>query len=184
MRYLETTNLDDKPDAVPTHQQEKERAEKIGQLSNLIRDPTKVVFLLIFMNGCTPCDLTKPEWKKITTHQPDVLKKNDDIVVASIEQSLLKQLPSSIPEPSGFPTILCIRDGGKTITNYEKDRTVKAFVKWIQSNIRSSASSSSHASSKFNKIGGKRQTHQRRQTHRRRPRKQSRRRIVLSRKRL
>ena len=101
----------------------------------------KDLFVLIYLEGCGPCNATRPEWKKIENVLKDKYKENDNLVVIDVDQELLKKMTKLKEEPSGFPTMLYITDKGKTSEEYnEKDekifRTVDSFVKWIDSKMK------------------------------------------------
>jgi hypothetical protein len=106
------------------------------KIKDLIRDieSNKDVFLFIFMEGCGPCNMTKPEWKKLK------ILNQDGAVVALLNQKLLNQdennkLRSLIgPEPSGFPTLRYIK-GKKHYPDYENERSKDAFEKWIKDKL-------------------------------------------------
>lgn len=95
------------------------------------------VFILIFMEGCGPCNATRPEWKKME----NVLDKNylnrNDIIIASIDYQLAENLKHMPSKPSSFPTMRFITNSGEEIENYEdssisnKDRTIDSFVEWV-----------------------------------------------------
>jgi hypothetical protein len=95
------------------------------------------VFILIFMEGCGPCNATRPEWKKMkNVLNKDFLNRND-IVIASIDHQLAEGLKNLTTKPSSFPTMIFITNSGKDVENYEdstinnKDRTIDSFVEWI-----------------------------------------------------
>ena len=107
--------------------------EKIHQVNDHIQKG-KPAFILVYMEGCGPCNATRPEWEKlknsITQIQPDIL-------ITDIEQSLSNQI-HRFPPPMGFPTMKFIH--GPIIENYEdckdierKDRTFASFLSWIDS---------------------------------------------------
>jgi thiol-disulfide isomerase/thioredoxin len=109
-------------------------------LSDYIRDD-KQIFILIYMDGCGPCNETRPEWKKIK----NVLKKyknNKDVIIVDIEHQLLDKVKNNNISPVGFPTIKYISNGGKTIKDYDevdtKDekRTIGSFVQWIEGELK------------------------------------------------
>jgi hypothetical protein len=96
----------------------------------------KHIFLFLFMDGCGPCNQTKPEWKKIKS----VLKNQfPNIVVAEINQTLFDKLHGIGKQPMGYPCLRYIH--GSTIEEYEnsnihtKDRSTGSFVMWIQSKL-------------------------------------------------
>ena len=86
----------------------------------------KPAFVLIFMEGCGPCNMTRPEWGKLK----NVLPKDEKIMIVDVDQTLLDQLTSIKEKPVGFPTMLYIE--GNQVENYEGGRTITDFVKWIQ----------------------------------------------------
>jgi glycerophosphoryl diester phosphodiesterase len=95
------------------------------------------VFLLIFMEGCGPCNATRPEWKKMkNVLNKDFLNRND-IIISSIDHELSEGLKNLTTKPSSFPTMIFITNSGKDVENYEdstinnKDRTIDSFVEWI-----------------------------------------------------
>ena len=110
----------------------------------------KHVFLLIYMEGCEPCNKTRPEWKKIG----NVLKDNmlNNVLVVDIDKDLFDKVNNIGTSPKGFPTIRYISNKGKTTEDFEdcelseedKNRTIDSFVKWI------------HLKSKKDATGGKR----------------------------
>uniref|UniRef100_A0A6C0DB95 Thioredoxin domain-containing protein n=1 Tax=viral metagenome TaxID=1070528 RepID=A0A6C0DB95_9ZZZZ len=95
----------------------------------------KHIFLFIFMDGCEPCNQTKPQWKNIKKHFKH--HDNSDIVVASINQLLFKKLNKSGSEPMGYPCLRYIKH--PNTEEYEdseisdKDRSTESFIEWIKS---------------------------------------------------
>lgn len=96
-------------------------------------------FILFYMEGCGPCNATRPEWTKIKNVLNKNLVKKNNIVVASIDYKLADGLDNLTSKPSGFPTMRYITNSGKTVENYEdsnisnKNRTIDSFVEWIKS---------------------------------------------------
>jgi vacuolar-type H+-ATPase subunit F/Vma7 len=95
------------------------------------------VFLLIYMEGCGPCNAVRPEWAKIK----NVFKKydnNENIVIIDIDKDIVDKI-NYMQKPSSFPTIKYISNKEKITENYEdsnisnKDRTIDSFVEWINS---------------------------------------------------
>ena len=80
----------------------------------------KQIFVLIYMEGCGPCNATRPEWKKIENVLDNKYKNNSNLVVADVDQELLSKIPSLKKQPSGFPTMLYITNKGNTIEDYEE----------------------------------------------------------------
>jgi len=116
---------------------QKENAKKeSAELNRLLREKTPV-FALIYMEGCGPCNATRPEWSKLT-HLP-ALARRSDIVIADIDKDYIDDIPHLKENIHGFPTLRYFTEGGKTMEEYEdssiskKDRTVDSFVEWIES---------------------------------------------------
>ncbi len=109
----------------------------------------KNIFVLFYMEGCGPCNATRPEWKKIKDNH-DSSSYGDDFVVADVNQECLKDIQSISPDVPGFPTMIYITDKGKTMENYEdsgiskKDRSVESFIEWINNKSGNSNKSKSN----------------------------------------
>jgi vacuolar-type H+-ATPase subunit F/Vma7 len=106
----------------------------IDELNKIIQNNGSV-FILYYMEGCGPCNQTRPEWKKIK----NVLKKMEDksnIAIVDIDQVLSSKI-KDMSDPNSFPTIRFISEKGTVIENYEdsniktKDRSIDSFVDWI-----------------------------------------------------
>ena len=101
-------------------------------------DSGKQIFVLFYLEGCGPCNATRPEWAKIE----NIMKKykgDPNIVIADVDQSLLKSIKHLKPI-NGFPTIRYIK--GRFSEDYEqsssikvKDRKIDSFVQWINSKL-------------------------------------------------
>jgi hypothetical protein len=129
---------------------EKERVEK---LKDGVSD-NKHVFLLIFMDGCGPCNDTKPKWFEFEKNHQD----DDNIVIVHIEQESIPEVASLIGEsPGGFPCMRYLHNG--KVEEYEKCekldksdlRSVESFDKWLK--IKAGKD---HASHEKSQQGGKR----------------------------
>ena len=97
-------------------------------------DDGKHVFVLIYMEGCGPCIQTRPEWKKIKNilGEPDQKIKYPGVVVADVDQTVTNNI-KHISDISGFPTMRYISGKGKIVENYNNDRLIDSFIKWIDS---------------------------------------------------
>jgi DNA relaxase NicK len=110
----------------------------IETLDDSMGNKKNQVFLLIYMEGCGPCNATRPEWKKIENVLSKDFLNRDDVVIASIDQILINDLKNLATPPPSFPTMRFITNGGKTVENYEdsdittKDRTIDSFIEWIK----------------------------------------------------
>jgi thiol-disulfide isomerase/thioredoxin len=108
---------------------------QIEELNKHIADG-KNAFILFYMEGCGPCNATRPEWGKLK----NVLKQHDnnpDIAIVDIEHTIAEKVPKIKTKPSAFPTIKFISNGGQFEEDFEdsnidnKERTVESFTKWI-----------------------------------------------------
>lgn len=95
---------------------------ELPKLINHIKDG-KSVFLFVHMDGCGPCNATKPEWNKI--EEPE----DENVYIADIEHTIPIDI-EDIEEPSAFPSIRKIKNG-KVVDEYESERDAEHFNKWI-----------------------------------------------------
>jgi len=113
---------------------EKSDKEKVEIIKKGIQDG-KHVFLLIYMDGCGPCNETKPKWFAFE----DKHGTDDDIVIVDIEQAHISDIANLIGEsPGGFPCMRYIHNG--KVEEYEncanldktKLRTSESFSEWLK----------------------------------------------------
>ena len=96
------------------------------------------IFILFYMEGCGPCNATRPEWSKLKNVLSNDFLNRDDIVIVAVDHVLAGKLKNIGKEPNSFPTIRYMTHAGKINENYEdsdipkKDRTIDSFVEWIQ----------------------------------------------------
>lgn len=112
----------------------KSEKEKIEILKEGIEDG-KHVFLLVFMNGCGPCNETKPKWFKFE----DDNENNDKVVIIDIEQASVEGIENLIGgSPGGFPCMRYIYNGKveeyEDCQNLDKSnlRTIESFNEWLR----------------------------------------------------
>ncbi len=131
---------------------------RVELLDDYIGNKKNKLFILIFMEGCGPCNATRPEWKKMEHVLTKDFLNRDDIIIAAIENNLADGLKNLATKPQSFPTMRFISDGGKTVENYEdsnienKDRTIDSFVEWVKNKSGENSITTSEPSSK----GGRR----------------------------
>lgn len=100
----------------------------------------KHIFLFLFMDGCGPCNQTKPQWKKMQKMLKNSHGNREDVVVAAINQKLFEKLNNAGKEPMGYPCLRYIK--GPSVEEYEdsiiqnKDRSTESFINWIESKIQ------------------------------------------------
>jgi 2,3-dihydroxybenzoate decarboxylase len=118
-------------------------------------DEGKDIFILVFMEGCGPCNVTRPEWSKLKHKLENKYSNNSNIVVVDVNNNYLNDL-KYIGDVDGFPTMKYIHDKGNKVENYEdasifnKDRTVESFVKWIESKINTQRGGNKYKSTVYN----------------------------------
>ena len=118
-----------------------QNSNNIDELNELMKDPSKHLFLLIHMTTCGPCRATLPEWKKMENVLGSKYKDKSNVIIADVNQELLDKLKFLKKEPVGFPTMWYLKDNGKFLEEYEdsiitnKDRTIDSFVDWVESKI-------------------------------------------------
>ena len=125
---------------------------------NKFVDQGSDVFILVYMEGCGPCNATRPEWAKIEYALKDQYAKNNNLVVIDINKDFISDI-KYIGDIDGFPTIKYIGNYGKTVEPYEKssitttDRSVNSFVNWIETKVIKviSTNPSSSSNSVYNK---------------------------------
>ena len=116
----------------------------------------KKVFVLIYMEGCGPCNATRPEWGKLKNVLPK-FKNSDDVAIVDINTKFISELKNIGILPESFPTIRFYNNSknGK-FTNFEDssesnelERKIDPFVDWINTSLKNSES---------NKVGGRKRT--------------------------
>jgi thiol-disulfide isomerase/thioredoxin len=110
----------------------------IDTLNTYLSKKGSKIFILIYMEGCGPCNETRPEWSKLKNVLSNHFLKKKDIVVVSIDKDLFGKLKHSNKEPMSFPTIRFMTNAGENVETYEdsgistKDRKIDSFVEWIK----------------------------------------------------
>jgi thiol-disulfide isomerase/thioredoxin len=146
-------------------------SEGNAELWNEFMEQGKKVFVLFYMEGCGPCNATRPEWKKLENVLGEKYQKKNDIVIADVDQELLNKIKYVPNPPSGFPTMIYLAEKGKISEDYEdssisiKDRTIDSLVEWIESKIskqtggskskRGTRTKRENKTRKYRKKGGK-----------------------------
>jgi len=132
--------------------------KEVNKVDKLIKQG-KHVFILVYMEGCGPCNATRPEWKKIESALKDQYSKNDTLVIIDVNKDYLSGI-KLLGEVNGFPTLKYIGNNGKTVETYEnssvkkKDRSVDSFINWIEYKINdmNSTTKTSSAQNVYNRI--------------------------------
>ncbi len=101
----------------------------------------KCVFVLIYMDGCGPCNATRPEWAKLKHTLSGKYKDNNNIVIADVNSDALEGI-KHIQNIRGFPTMRIICKKGQLKEDFEqgkhlnKARTADAFIEWIELHMK------------------------------------------------
>lgn len=107
---------------------------------NRLTDNGSHAFVLVYMDGCGPCNATRPEWGKLESALKSQYNDNEELVIADINKDFAGQI-KHIGSIDGYPTIKYISDNGKRVETYEssgikkKDRSVDSFINWIESTM-------------------------------------------------
>ena len=110
----------------------------IDKLNKHLRRDDNKIFILFYMEGCGPCNATRPEWSKLENILTTDFLNKDNIAIVAIDKDVAGKLKNVGKQPNSFPTIRYITKSGKINENYEdsniekKDRTIDSFVEWIK----------------------------------------------------
>ena len=110
----------------------------IDKLNKHLTRKDDKIFILFYMEGCGPCNATRPEWSKLNNVISNDFLNREDIVIVAVDHELAGKLKNIGKEPNSFPTIRYMTDAGKINENYEdsnilkKDRTIDSFIEWIK----------------------------------------------------
>ena len=121
---------------------------KANELNRYI-DNGSDVFMLIYMEGCGPCNATRPEWAKLENALRVQYKNNTNLVIASVNSKIVNSV-KYIGDINGFPTILYLSHNGTKMEQFEsssikdKQRNVDCFMNWVESHVGNVVSESSH----------------------------------------
>ena len=133
----------------------------ITKLDEDLNNSNAKVFMLIYMEGCGPCNAVRPEWKKMQNILKNNKNNKDDIIIVDIDKDFIHKVKKVKDEPSGFPTIRYITNKGETVENYEdsnvsnKDRSIDSFIEWI--NLKTNENKSTKPNRKINQSKKSRQ---------------------------
>ena len=123
----------------------------IKRLEEIISDnPSNNVFMLVYMEGCGPCNNVRPEWKKLENILKELNNRND-VAIVDVDKDFFEKIKYiQNKKLTGFPTIIYVTKKGKFIENYEdsdvkdKDRSIDSFVEWIKLKTKEDQGSTNH----------------------------------------
>lgn len=124
----------------------------VSKIDKMIKQGNDV-FILVYMEGCGPCNATRPEWAKLESALKDQYAKNNKVAIIDVNKDFLSGI-KLIGEIDGFPTMKYIGNNGKMIESYEnssirnKDRSVSSFINWIESKMNRMISTTPTSSAK------------------------------------
>jgi len=131
------------------HANSKEDADKVNKLVN----QDKHVFILVYMEGCGPCNATRPEWAKMESALEHQYSDNDKLAIVDLNKDYQDIISEHLGDIDGYPTLKYINNRGKNVESYEnssvknKDRSVDSFIAWIESKINTLKSTTPTTSS-------------------------------------
>jgi len=91
----------------------------------------KHVFVMFFMNGCGPCNYTKPLWEEIAK----IFNNKKDVLICAVESEVIGHI---FPDSgiTGFPTLRYYHRGIFKENFQGSQRSVDEFKKWINNAIK------------------------------------------------
>lgn len=135
--------------------------ELITEINKNLRNNNANIFLLIFMEGCGPCNSTRPEWYKLRNILSNNILNDENILILSIDKDYFNKLKNLGNEPNSFPTIRYIKNSANINENYEdssienKDRSIDSFILWIKNKLNREKITKNEMDEIQNQYGGK-----------------------------
>jgi thiol-disulfide isomerase/thioredoxin len=121
------------------HIRSKNDIDKLKKINELIENGSNV-FILVYMEGCGPCNATRPEWNNLESVLKHQYKNNNNLVIVDVNKDFSSDI-KHIGNIDGFPTMKYISKQGAEVETYEnssvnkKDRSTNSFINWIESKI-------------------------------------------------
>lgn len=97
-----------------------------ANFDKIVKDPSKNVFVLFYAPWCGHCNRMKPEWNNLAQDFP----VSGTTLIARINADEHKKIAAKY-NVNGFPTIIFFSKNDKNGVQYDGDRSVKAFKKYI-----------------------------------------------------
>merc|ERR1711926_49361 len=91
----------------------------------LVKDPTKNVFVEFYAPWCGHCKSLAPIWDELG----EKYKDHENIVIAKMDSTANELEEVKV---QGFPTIKLFKKGTNEIVDYNGDRTVEGFSKFLE----------------------------------------------------
>lgn len=101
-----------------------------SEFEAIAKDETKDVFVKFYAPWCGHCKKLAPIWEELGTFYKD----NADLVVAKFDATTNEAEGVDI---RGYPTLIFYPKGGAAAVNYEGDRDLEGFKKWLSENAAS-----------------------------------------------
>jgi hypothetical protein len=142
----------------------------IDKLNKYLSNKDAEIFIFFYMEGCGPCNETRPEWSKLKNVLSKDFLNNENIVIVSIDKDLYGKLKHANKEPMSFPTIRFMTNAGEKMETYEdsevssKDRKIDSFIEWIKLKTGENDITKSEKSSSMSK-----NSHTRKSSHSKKP---------------
>jgi hypothetical protein len=114
-------------------------SNSLPHLNNHLNDRKHKIFLFTYMDGCGPCNETKPMWDRLPLMQQQIRRLNEpqhDIIIAKVnEKSFGSLVPRLGEKPMAFPSISFFSDFKKK-DEFNGMRNPNEFIKWINNSIQ------------------------------------------------
>ena len=97
------------------------------QWEEIVKDPTKDVFVKYYAPWCGHCKKLAPIWEELG----EAYKDNANVVIAKFDATANE---AEGVEVRGYPTLIFYPKDNKSGVNFDGDRTLEPLKKWLQEN--------------------------------------------------
>lgn len=111
--------------------------EDCDEFKELLKDKNKHIFMFMYLVGCGPCGVAKPEWDKLKgTSLLSKYNDNDNVVLACVDENIRPKLEIPMFKSiETFPYIKYLKNGTLDEDEYKKERSEEAFSEWIKQTV-------------------------------------------------
>lgn len=92
----------------------------------MIKNSKKNVLVKFYATGCGPCKELAPIWDQLAEKYND----SGDVLIAKMDATANELEDIKI---NGYPAVKYFKYGGDQVIDYKNERTLEAFVKFIES---------------------------------------------------
>jgi len=116
-----------KSEAVPESNDGPVKVVVGSQFDEIVKDPTKDVFVKYYAPWCGHCKKLAPIWEELGT----AFKDNANVVIAKFDATANE---AEGVEVRGYPTLIFYPKDNKAGVNFDGDRTLEPLKKWLEEN--------------------------------------------------